>query len=122
MFTPTANVMLYVDDVAAEKTFWKAIGFEITAESEIMGYQTFDMKISDQSTAVFTVFDLAFIRQNSPEVADNQPSLLFETEDLEGLHALVSQHAKTTTPISEVPFKHFAMQAPSGQYYAVRGI
>ena len=27
--------MLYVDDVAAEKAFWQAVGFQIVAESSV---------------------------------------------------------------------------------------
>ena len=44
MFTKEFGLMLYVEDVAAEKAFWKAAGFTILNEAEMMGFETFDMK------------------------------------------------------------------------------
>ena len=37
MFSQNTGIMLYVDDVAAERNFWSAIGFEVFNQSEIMG-------------------------------------------------------------------------------------
>ena len=69
--------MLYVDDVAAEKAFWSAAGFVILSESEMMGFETFDMKPHADSSTTFTVYAKEFIRQVSPEVIDMQPSPLW---------------------------------------------
>ncbi|MBF0845219.1 glyoxalase, partial [Streptococcus danieliae] len=44
MFRKDFGLMLYVADVAAEKVFWSAAGFVIISESEMMGFDTFDMK------------------------------------------------------------------------------
>ena len=65
MFSKNLGVMLYVNDVAAEKVFWEAVGFDIVAESEVMGFETFDMKSHADSTATFTVYAKEFIRQLS---------------------------------------------------------
>ena len=43
MFTKEFGLMLYVEDVAAEKAFWKAAGFTILNEAEMMGFDTLDM-------------------------------------------------------------------------------
>lgn len=122
MFTTQVNVMLYVADVLAEKAFWEAVGFTITKEEELGGYPTFDMVPTADSTLTFTVFDKTFIQAVSPEVADNQPSVLFQTSDIEGLHAKVKAHAPVCNDISDVPFKNFNFASPSGQYYAVQGV
>lgn len=121
MFSKNMNVMLYVEDVAAEKAFWQAIGFVIAAESEMMDFETFDMKSHADSTMTITVFAKEFIRQVSPEVMDNQPSILFETDDIEALHAKVVEQTNTASAINDVPFKNFNFASPSGNYYAVKG-
>lgn len=122
MFNSQLHVMLYVADVPAEKAFWEAVGFTIIKEEEMAGYLTFDMIPAADSTLTFTVFDKAFIQEVSPEVADHQPSILFQSSDLEGLHAKVKAHAPVCNDISEAPFKHFNFASPSGQYYAVQGV
>ena len=94
MFSKNTGIMLYVDDVAVERDFWSAIGFEITNQSEIMGFETFEMK----------------------------PSLLFESADLHALHMRVAAVTDTTSPINTQPFPNFNFANPSGHYFAVRGI
>lgn len=121
MFSKNLGVMLYVDDVAAEKVFWKAVGFDIVAESEVMGFETFDMKPHADSTATFTVYAKEFIRQVSPEVIDMQPSILFETEDIEGLQVRIAGLTDTCSPVNAEPFPNFNFASPNGQYYAVKG-
>ena len=121
MFSKNLGVMLYVNDVAAEKVFWGAVGFDIVAESEVMGFETFDMKSHADSTATFTVYAKEFIRQVSPQVIDMQPSILFETEDIEGLQARIAGLTDTCSPVNVEPFPNFNFASPSGQYYAVKG-
>lgn len=55
MFTKSLGLMLYVDDVAKEKQFWQSIGCRILNETQLMGYTTFDMRIHEDSTVMFTV-------------------------------------------------------------------
>lgn len=121
MFSKTLGVMLYVDDVAAEKAFWSAAGFVILSESEMMGFETFDMKPHADSTTSLTVYAKEFIRQVSPEVIDMQPSILFETEDIVGLQARIASLTATCSPVNAEPFPNFNFASPSGQYYAVKG-
>ena len=121
MFSKNLGVMLYVDDVAAEKSFWSAAGFTILSESEMLGFETFDMKSHADSTATFTVYAKEFIRQVSPQVIDMQPSILFETEDIEGLQARIAGLTDTCSPVNVEPFPNFNFASPSGQYYAVKG-
>ena len=94
MFSKNTGIMLYVEDVAAERDFWSAIGFEIVNHSEIMGFETFEMK----------------------------PSLLFESADLHGLHQRLATVTDTTSSINTQLFPNFNFANPSGHYFAVRGI
>ena len=122
MSSKNTGIMLYVDDVAAERNFWSAIGFEVFNQSEIMGFETFEMKPHTDSTLTFTVYAKDFIRQVSPEVVDMKPSLLFESANLHALHERIAAITETTSPINTQPFTHFNFANPSGHYFAVRGI
>ena len=122
MFSQNTGIMIYVEDVAAERDFWSAIGFEVFNQSEIMGFETFEMKSHTDSTLNFTVYAKDFIRQVSPEVVDMKPSLLFESADLCSLHERIVAVTETTSSINTQPFPHFNFANPSGHYFAVRGI
>ncbi|MBF0746653.1 glyoxalase [Gemella sp. 19428wG2_WT2a] len=122
MLSKNLGVMLYVEDVAKEKEFWKSIGFEIVSETEMMSYEMFEMKSNLESSITFTVFNKEFIKQVSPEVVDNQPSVLFETNNLEELHKKLEAVTDTVGQIQEVPFRNFNFASPSGNYYAVKEV
>ncbi|HFI0351358.1 TPA: glyoxalase [Streptococcus suis] len=121
MFTKEFGLMFYVDDVAAEKDFWTAAGFAIVNEAEMMGYETFDMKPHPEATTTITVYANEFIRQVSPEVIDMKPSILFETEDIEGLQKRISGLTDTCSAVNAEPFPNFNFASPSGHYFAVKG-
>lgn len=121
MFAREMSVMLYVDDVAVEKDFWEAAGFVISAESEMMGFETFDMKPRIDSSITLTVYAKDFIRQVSPEVLDNVPSILFETEAIEELQQTIAGLTDTCSPVNTEPFPNFNFASPSGIYFAVKG-
>lgn len=122
MINKEVGVMLYVDDVAKELDFWQAIGFHIIESTEIDGYQSFTMRPTMDSSTLFTIYDKAFIEKVSPEVADHQPSLLFETQELLQLYDRVSENTDEVSPMQTDPFPAFSFAAPSGHYYAVKGI
>ena len=122
MFSQNTGIMLYVDDVAVERDFWFAIGFEVFNQPEIMEFETFEMKPHADSTLTFTIYAKDFIRQVSPEVVDMKPSLLFESADLHGLHKRLAAVTDTTSSINTQPFPNFNFANSSGHYFAVRGI
>ena len=122
MSSQNTGIMLYVDDVAVERDFWFAIGFEVFNQPEIMEFETFEMKPHADSTLTFTIYAKDFIRQVSPEVVDMKPSLLFESADLHGLHQRLAAVTDTTSSINTQPFPNFNFANPSGHYFAVRGI
>lgn len=119
MFAPTLNLMLYVKDVPAEMAFWQAVGFTISNKQEMMGYDLFDMTVTPESTLTFTVMDLAMIEQISPEVADNKGHIMFESSNLEALHAQIAKHAASIGELETQPFHRFEFTSPTGQRYAV---
>ena len=122
MFNKETNVMLYVDNVAAEKAFWSAIGFHIFNETELMGYDSFEMKPHLESNLTFTIYAKDFIATVSPEVLEMKPSVLFETSDIDALQAKVAAVTDTASQVNQVPFPHFNFANPSGHYFAVKGL
>ena len=122
MFAKAVGIMLYVDNVAEEKLFWSAIGFNVFNESEIMGFETFDMKPDKDSSVTFTVYAKEFIRQVSPEVIDMKPSILFETTDIVALQEKVASVTDTTSSVNNEPFPNFNFANPTGDYFAVKGL
>ncbi len=122
MWNNTVNIMLYVEDVQAEKKFWNDIGFEILSEEVLMGYLKFDMRVNLTSQTIFTVFDKAFIAKVSPEVVNNVASVLFETSDIHLLHNRISQFTSNISEINTQPFLNFNFSSPSGIYFAVKGV
>lgn len=122
MLNKEVGIMLYVDDVDSERDFWQTIGCKIESETETMGYPSFKMRPTADSSALFTIYAKDFIRQVSPEVVDNQPSLLFESEELLMLHAKISAVTDKVGPIQTEPFPSFNFASPSGHYYVVKGV
>lgn len=120
VFSATTGIMLYVQDVAAEKYFWQAAGFVILSEDSMLGFDTFTMAPAQGATTVFTVFAKEFIEQVSPEVASNVPSVLLSAPDLEALHARITGLTDTASEIVEVPMRSFNFASPSGIYFAVQ--
>lgn len=87
-----------------------------------MDYLTFDMKPSKYSNTTFTVFEKKFIKTVSPEVLNNVPSVLLESDNLEELHKLVSKHTEFTSEIQKVPFLNFNFKSPRGIHFSAKGV
>lgn len=121
MFTKEFGLMLYVEDIAAEKAFQKAAGFTILNEAEMMGFETFDMKPHAEAFTTITVYAKEFIRQVSPEVVDMTPSVLFEPNDIQALQGRIAALTDTCSPVNAEPFPNFNFASPSGHYFAVKG-
>lgn len=114
------RIMLYTDDIELEKAFWESIGFIIEKETDVLGYPSFDMKVSQDSNCGFTVYPMDFIKTYSPDLATNQPNLLFTSSDIDNLYQKVAQYTDAISDLNTVPYKNFNFMAPSGQFYTVR--
>lgn len=114
------RIMLYTDDIELERAFWEAIGFVIEKDTEVLGYPSFDMKVNPYSNCGFTVYPMEFIRTYSPDLAVNQPNLLFTSSDIVALYERVAQYTDAISELNTLPYKNFNFMAPSGQFYTVR--
>ena len=64
MFAKNTSVMLYVDDLAAECTFWRAIGFQIITDECDGPVPYFAMKTAPEATLTLIVYDRDFIKKS----------------------------------------------------------
>ena len=118
----TANIMLYVEDVAANADFWKQyLDFK---EIERFDFgDSISIVLAVNPACNLQLFDIDFIKKNSPEVASNKPSLLFDISDFDGLYARFKSNNETVGEITEMGgARTFNFPDRDGNYYAVREI
>ena len=116
----TANIMLYVEDVAANADFWKQyLDFK---EIERFDFgDSISIVLAVNPACNLQLFDIDFIKKNSPEVASNKPSLLFDISDFDGLYARFKSNNETVGEIIEMGgARTFNFPDRDGNYYAVR--
>lgn len=110
--------MLYVNNVPELVEFWKSAGF-VELEREGEGRElTVILAPASDSNARLQFWNIGYIREVSPEVAESKPSLLFSVSDLELWHDKMSKLTNTTSPIHPLPFRNFNFADPEGNYYA----
>lgn len=105
------EVMLYVTDVDREAKFWQSVGFVERDRQDMGATEMVQMAPSEDGAFAFNIFDLTFIKENSPEVADNVPSVMLHSDDIE------------TGELVEMGLqKVFNFANPDGLYFGVSGI
>jgi catechol 2,3-dioxygenase-like lactoylglutathione lyase family enzyme len=111
--------MLYVEDVKQNADFFSKIGFEEVSRETIMGKETVVFAPLADGNARLQLFDLDFIKANSPEVADSKPSVLFTVDHIEEMHQKVTAAASFVSPLTDMGGKRtFNFQVPNGDYLA----
>lgn len=118
------EVMLYVKDVAKEVEFWQTLGF-VERSRQDMGDNTMMVQVapSEEATFALNLFDIEFIKVHSPEVANNVPSIMFYSDDIEGLYAKAQAAGIETGELVQLGWqKVFNFANPDGLYFAVSGI
>lgn len=110
------RIMLYVNDVDAMTDFWQqTLGAARTATIELPeNHHAVVLTVDD--TTELALFSHAFIDQFSPEVANNQPSLMFFRTDFEVLH---EQIAGATPIVDDAGVRAFGFPDPEGHYFAI---
>lgn len=111
--------MLYVNDVKAEADFFLALGFSEVSRETIMDFETVVLAPVAEGNARLQIFNIDFIRQMSPEVADDKPSILFTVDNIAELHNKVAAQGGFTSELQDMGGKHtFNFQSPNGSYFA----
>lgn len=112
--------MLYVSDVPTHAEFWVKVGLKELRRQGSGSQETVIFAVdADAPSARIQLWNLDFIRQNSPEVADMKGSMLFTVDDLEEWHTRVSKATNTASAINDFQgMVNFNFQDPDGNYYA----
>lgn len=81
---------LYVKSVATVAELFIKIGFVEIQRMSVGTSETIVLAPDIDGNARIQLWDIAFIRENSPEVADSKPSIAFSVHDLAEMHAKVA--------------------------------
>jgi lactoylglutathione lyase len=81
---------LYVKSVATVAELFIKIGFVEIQRMSVGTSETIVLAPDIGGNARIQLWDIAFIRENSPEVADSKPSIAFSVHDLAEMHAKVA--------------------------------
>lgn len=117
MFTQV-RIMLYVDDVARISRFWQdQLGATVGAKTEMPDHsQQVVLKIAPE--VELALFAKSFIRTYSPEVSDNQPSLMFFVS--RDRFAVLHQRLALGTDVMQMnDGTSFNFADPEGNYFGV---
>ena len=99
MFQSELAIMLYVENIDDALKFWQAIGFV----GQKIDDNAATIKPATDSQVTLNLYAKAFIREVSPEVVDNIPSLMFQANDFDVLHTKVTEVSDAIGQIVVVP-------------------
>ncbi|WP_461226725.1 VOC family protein [Lacticaseibacillus suihuaensis] len=110
------RIMLYVSDVAKLTAFWEAtLGARRVGTIDLPeGYYGQVLEVG--AGTELALFSNDFIAKYSPEVAGNQPSVMFYVRDFDALH----DRLPGATPITDdAGTRAFGFPDPDGHYFAI---
>lgn len=114
------EVMLYVSNLEQEAAFWQEIGFvERDRQEDVM----VQVAPNDESGFALNLFSLAFIQENTPEVANNVPSIMFHSDEIDDLYAKMQAASVEVGELVEMGLqKVFSFNNTDGLSFTVSGI
>jgi len=117
------EVMLYVRNVdLIAKFFEDALGATLIKETKMID-GSFEIKLSVLDQVNINLYDVEFIREYSPSVSLEMPSMMFLTNDVRDLHDQIEMYANTISEISAQGDQLvFNFSDPEDHYYAVGSI
>lgn len=105
MIHKLGQVMLYVKNQDAAKTFWTGkMGFHLIAEeSTDYGMRWIEVAPTEDAETSIVLHDKDFIAKMSPEVNLGTPSLMFFTKDIHQFHDELSNKGVKVGEIVNMP-------------------
>ena len=114
------EVMLYVSDVNREADFWVSLGFVERDRQDMGETEMVQVAPSEDGAFALNIFDREFIKENSPEVVDNIPSIMFHSDDVEALYNKMTELNVEKGELVEMGLqKVFNFANPDGLYFGV---
>lgn len=125
MINKFGNVMVYVKNPREAANFWiENVDFSEVNVVEFDG-KMIGVEIAPyaNSEANITLFDKEWVRENSPVVNLEAPSLLFETHDIKSMHKKMAENGVAVSDVMNVAgMVTFNFPDPDGNYFAVKEI
>lgn len=122
MITKLGQVMLYVNNQDEAVKFWtEIVGFQVISEEDNgEGMRWIEIAPSKESETSIILHNKEFVAKMSPELNLGTPSLMFLTEDLEGLYGKLTEENVTVGEMVNMPSgKVFNFADGEENYFAV---
>jgi len=110
------RTMLYVDDVAQIVDFWQEKLAAQVVEVNALPDGSENVVVTVAPNVELSFFAKSFIRQYSPEVLGDTPSLIFYSEDFEALHKRLATAGEIVVNNGT---RTFNFRDPEGNYFVI---
>ncbi|WP_219835435.1 VOC family protein [Paenibacillus sp. R14(2021)] len=122
MMNRVGQIMVYVDDQDAAREFWtEKAGFKvISEENNGQGMRWIEVGPANGAETSLVLHNKAFVAKMSPELNLGTPSLMFFSDNLDQLHADLSNKNVKVREIVDMPFgRVFNFADAEENYFAV---
>jgi len=122
MFTRLGQVMLYVNDQDQARAFWtEKAGFQVIAEEDNgNGMRWIEIAPSKDAATSIVLQNKELVAKMEPDMNLGTPSLMFYSDDIEGLHRHLSDKNVTVGELVTAPFgRVFNFADDEDNYFAV---
>ncbi|MDR2976266.1 MAG: hypothetical protein LBV19_03000 [Streptococcaceae bacterium] len=115
-------LVLYVKNVNRSANFWMALGFEELQRISINESQSIILSNIDFGNVTIQLYEIDFVKRNSPEASTENPNLIFSVEDIDEAYELVGKETRKVSQIVPIGEDYsFSFYDLEGLQYAVRG-
>ncbi|TCP58284.1 lactoylglutathione lyase [Tumebacillus sp. BK434] len=121
MINKVGQIMLYVNNQDAAVEFWtEKVGFQVISEVNNGHMRFIEIAPTKDAETSIVLHDKDFVAKMSPGLNLGTPSLMFFTDDLEGLHRdLTNKNVKVGEIVSMGPSRVFNFADGEENYFAV---
>ncbi|WP_020618166.1 VOC family protein [Paenibacillus daejeonensis] len=120
MISKIGQIMLYVDDQDTARAFWtEKLGFEVVSEEDSEGMRWIEVAPKGAATSI-VLHNKAVVAAMSPELNLDTPSLMFFSNDLDGLYQRLTEQGVTVGDLVTLPSgRVFNFADDEAHYFAV---
>jgi len=121
MIQQLGQVMIYVDNQDAAKSFWtEKVGFTVRSEVNNGQFRMIEIAPTRDAETTFVLQNKQLVAQMEPNLNLGTPSLMFFTDDVESLYEEFKAKEITVGDLVEIPSgKVFNFADDENNYFAV---